>query len=106
MASRSNSTYAWRLRLTGQKATAIAAAASRHLAVRKSVAGGRTRAEVDELAGDPELARDQRMIEQYLAVLGDRSAWPPDAEIGPYLARSLALAGRTTLWRTQRTPSV
>jgi DNA repair protein RecN (Recombination protein N) len=41
---------------------AIAAAASLHLAVRKSVAGGRTRAEVDELNGDARVEEVADMI--------------------------------------------
>jgi DNA repair protein RecN (Recombination protein N) len=41
---------------------AIAAAASRHLAVRKTVAGGRTRAEVDELSGDARVEEVADMI--------------------------------------------
>jgi DNA repair protein RecN (Recombination protein N) len=41
---------------------AIAAAASRHLAVRKSVAGGRTRAEVDELDGEARVEEVADMI--------------------------------------------
>jgi len=40
----------------------IAAAARRHLAVRKSVTGGRTRAEVDELAGDARVEEVADMI--------------------------------------------
>jgi DNA repair protein RecN (Recombination protein N) len=41
---------------------AIAAAASRHLAVRKTVAGGRTRAEVDELDGEARVEEVADMI--------------------------------------------
>ena len=41
---------------------AIAAAASRHLAVRKGVAGGRTRAAVDELSGEARVEEVADMI--------------------------------------------
>jgi DNA repair protein RecN (Recombination protein N) len=41
---------------------AIAAAASRHLAVRKTVTGGRTRAEVDELDGEARVEEVADMI--------------------------------------------